>query len=95
MEGSFDVEEDSSQAAKLTVRVELQMEWLAPAAADRVSGGAGRGKDTWQALQETEEAGRRAGVRQDGRCLLVLSSLSIWSNLPLVLLSNFLSEEND
>ena len=66
MEGSFDVEEDSSQVAKLTVRVELQMEWLAQAAADQPSGDGGRGRGTWQALQGTEEAGRRAVVKQDG-----------------------------
>ena len=85
MEGSFDVEEDSSQAAKLSVRVESQREWLDRAAADRVSGDVGRGRGTWQALQETEEAERRAGVKQDARCLLVSSSLGIWSNLTLVL----------
>ena len=43
MEGSFDVEEDSSQVAKLTVKVELQMEWLAQAAAEQPSGDGGRG----------------------------------------------------
>ena len=85
MEGSFDVEEDSSQVAKLTVRVELQMEWLAQAAADQPSGDGGRERGTWQALQGTGEAGRRAEVKQDGRGLLVSSSLGIWSNLTSVL----------
>ena len=80
MEGSFDVEEDSSE---LMVRVELQMEWFVPAG--QLIGDAGRGKDTWQALQEREEVGR-ARVKQDGRCLLVWSSLEIWSNLPSALL---------
>ena len=91
MEGSFDVGEDSLQAVKLTVKVELQMEWLAPAAAEQPSGDGGRGRGTWQALQGTEEAGRRATVK---RCLLVSSSLGISSNLPLVLRCSFLSEEN-
>ena len=83
MEGSFDEEEDSSQAAELTMgRVVLRMEWLVPAE-QPLSGDGGRGRDTWQALQETgEEAGRAA----EGRCLLVSSSLGISSNLPLVLL---------
>ena len=68
MEGSFDGGEDSLQAAKLmTVRVESQMEWFDQTAADdRLSGDGGIGKDIWQALQGTEEAGRRAGVKQDG-----------------------------
>ena len=91
MEGSSDEEADSSQAAKLTVRVESQMEWLDPAAADRVSWDAGTRRGTWQALQGTEEAGRRATVK---RCLLVLSSLGISSNLPLVLRCSFSPEEN-
>ena len=91
MEGSSDVEEDSLQAAKLTVMVESQMEWLDPAAADRVSWDAGTRRGTWQALQGTEEAGRRATVKQ---CLLVSSSLGISSSLPLVLRCSFLSEEN-
>ena len=82
MERSSDEEEDSSQAAKLTVRVESQMEWLDPAAADQMSWDAGRGRGTWQALQGTVEAGRRAAVKQ---CLLVSSSLGIWSNLTSVL----------
>ena len=83
MEGSFDEEEDSSQAAELMMgRVVLRMEWLVPAD-QPLSGDGGRGRDTWQALQETgEEAGRAA----EGRCLLVSSSLGIWSNSPLDLL---------
>ena len=87
MEGSFDVEEGSSQAAELMMgRVVLRMEWLVQADQWKSVDG-GRGKDTWQALQETEEeAGRAAGVKQDGRCLLVLSSLEIWSNSPSDLL---------
>ena len=89
MEGSFDVGEDSSQAAQLmmTGRVVLRMEWLVPAdhwlSADEV----GRGKGTLRALQETEgEVERAAGVKQDGSCLLVSSLLGISNNLPLVLL---------
>ena len=88
MEGSFDVEGDSSE---LMVMVGLPMEWLVPAG--RLTGDGGKGKGTWQALQEREEAGR-AGVRRDGRCLLVSSSLGIWRNLTLGLLCNFLLVEN-
>ena len=84
MEGSFDEVMDSSQAAKLMMgRVVLRMEWLVPL--DQwLSVDGGRGRDTWQALQETEEVAdeRAAG----GRCLLVSSSLGIWSNSPLDLL---------
>ena len=91
MEGSFDEVMDSSQAAKRMMgRVVLRMEWLVPL--DQwLSVDGGRGRDTWQALQETgEEAGRAA----EGRCLLVSSSLGISSNLPLVLRCSFSSEEN-
>ena len=91
MERSSDEEEDSSQAAKLTVRVKSQMEWLDPAAADQLSWDAGTRRGTWQALQGTEEAGRRAAVKQ---CLLVSSSLGISSSLPLVLRCSFSLEEN-
>ena len=68
MEGSFDVGEDSSQAAELmTERVVLRMEWLVPADHWLSEDEVGRGKGTWQALQETEgEGGRAAGVKQDG-----------------------------
>ena len=83
MEGSFDGGEDSLQAAKLTVMVESQMEWLDPTAADdRLGVDGGRGKDIWQALQGTGEVGRREGVKQKCRCVLVLSSIGIWRNMP-------------